>query len=243
MISLAAVAPSLGDDRWSPLLRAWSKRPRRAVLFDFNGTLSDDEPILIEVYKGIFAEYLGWEMTLADYRQLWGLSDREMVQRAVQAHGHPDKSLVDRLLDVRHQRYAIRTADRSPILQETEAMVDRLVRDGVPIGVVTGARGAEVAAALAGSRVGRHVSALVAEEDVQRGKPDPEGYLTGARLLGVDPSDVLVFEDSVSGIIAARSAGMECVAVTGTRPDPEVAETAAACVTALTPALLEERLL
>ena len=59
---------------------------------------------------------------------------------------------------------------------------------------------------------------VVFAEDVHRGKPDPEGYLTAARLLGVAPTSALVVEDAPPGIEAARAAGMACVAVESTHP-------------------------
>jgi sugar-phosphatase len=53
---------------------------------------------------------------------------------------------------------------------------------------------------------------------VKRGKPDPEGYLTGAERLGVSPRDIVVFEDAPPGIAAARAAGMRVVGVLTTHP-------------------------
>jgi beta-phosphoglucomutase len=73
---------------------------------------------------------------------------------------------------------------------------------------------------------------VVAVEDVSRGKPDPEGFLTAARLLDREPGDVLVFEDSVPGVRAALSAGMHCVAVSA-EPTPELTACAPAVVASL----------
>ena len=57
---------------------------------------------------------------------------------------------------------------------------------------------------------------LVTADDVSRGKPDPEGYLTAARELGQDPPNCVVIEDAPPGIAAARAAGMCSIGVTGT---------------------------
>lgn len=59
---------------------------------------------------------------------------------------------------------------------------------------------------------------MVCGDEVSRGKPDPEGYLTGARLFGVAPSACVVFEDAPAGIAAARAAGMSAVGITTTHP-------------------------
>ncbi len=70
---------------------------------------------------------------------------------------------------------------------------------------------------------------LVTAEDVPAGKPDPTGYLTGARRLGVAPADCVVVEDAPAGVAAAANAGMRCIAVTTTHAADRLA--AAAVVT------------
>jgi sugar-phosphatase len=59
---------------------------------------------------------------------------------------------------------------------------------------------------------------LVAADDVSKGKPDPEPYLKGARLLGVNPGECLVIEDAPAGIRAARAGGMKVIAIPSTYP-------------------------
>ena len=59
---------------------------------------------------------------------------------------------------------------------------------------------------------------LVCAEDIRHGKPDPEGYLTAARGLGVDPTKCLVIEDTPPGLEAARAGGMRSIGITGTYP-------------------------
>lgn len=59
---------------------------------------------------------------------------------------------------------------------------------------------------------------MVSADDVSKGKPDPEPYLTGARLLGMDPLDCLVIEDAPAGIQAAHAGGMKVIGITSTYP-------------------------
>ena len=65
---------------------------------------------------------------------------------------------------------------------------------------------------------------LVAADDVQKGKPDPEPYLKGAELLKVKPADCLVIEDAPNGIRSAHSGGMKAIALTSTYPATELEE-------------------
>jgi beta-phosphoglucomutase family hydrolase len=64
---------------------------------------------------------------------------------------------------------------------------------------------------------------IVTAEDVKRGKPDPEVFLTAANRIGVEPADSIVFEDALVGIAAAKAAGMRVVAVATTEPKDKLA--------------------
>ncbi len=66
-------------------------------------------------------------------------------------------------------------------------------------------------------------AAIVTSEDVQRGKPDPEVFLTAAGRIGVKPPNAIVFEDALVGIAAAKAAGMRVVAVATTEPKDKLA--------------------
>ena len=63
-----------------------------------------------------------------------------------------------------------------------------------------------------------HFEAIVSAEDVTRGKPDPEVFLTAAKKLGVAAHDAVVFEDALVGVAAAQAAKMRVAAVTTTNP-------------------------
>lgn len=227
-------------DNLRNILSTWSQRPGRAVIFDFNGTLSDDEPILEDIFIEVFGEHLGWQMTPDEYRrELLGHSDREIVEIATSRFAHADQDLVEKLMQLRMDRYRDRVAEHSPITVGAVELVERLAAENVPMAIVTGAQRTDVDLVLSGSPVGQHLKVIVAADDVRRGKPDPEGFLAGAALLGVDPSDVLVFEDSVPGVHAAAAAGMACIVVTGPNPNPAVVTIAPATVPALSARLLD----
>ena len=68
---------------------------------------------------------------------------------------------------------------------------------------------------------------LVAAEDVERGKPAPDPFLLGARKLGVEPGDCLVFEDTLAGLQSAAAAGMTSIVVTTTHAHPLETEVSA----------------
>jgi sugar-phosphatase len=65
---------------------------------------------------------------------------------------------------------------------------------------------------------------LVSANDVSKGKPDPEPYLMGAKLLRINPAECLVIEDAPAGIRAAHAGGMKAIAITSTYPATELQE-------------------
>lgn len=222
------------------VVRRWSALPERGVLFDFNGTLSDDEHILLEVYTELFAARLGWSMSPAEYfGDLVGRSDREIIERAVARHGSGSAAGTGELLRLRSEMYRRKVALDSPITAAAAELAGRLAAAGVPLGVVTGAQREEVHYVLGMSPVAGHISVVVTEEDVSAGKPDPEGYLLGARGLGLDPGQILVFEDSAAGVRAATAAGMHCIGVTGSAGVTGLTGVTTALVARLEPALLD----
>ena len=96
--------------------RAWLHSDQPAVVFDFNGTLSDDEHILFDIFSELFRAHLGWAMTAEDYRdELLGRSDREIIERAVARHGRGTEDEVTELLRLRQGVYKQKVADHNPI--------------------------------------------------------------------------------------------------------------------------------
>jgi beta-phosphoglucomutase len=218
------------------LIAQWAEVDNPAVIFDFNGTLSDDEPILFQIFSELFGEHLNWAMSADDYdRHLLGHSDREIVEKALQITRID--APVDPLLELRKRRYRELVAHHNPTTAETVALVRVLAEHEVPMAIVTGAQRDDVRAVLESSPVGRVITVVVAEEDVRRGKPDPEGFLAGAAALGREPADMVVFEDSVPGVRGALAAGMRCIAV-GAQPSQEVCTVAPAVVSRLSPDLV-----
>jgi beta-phosphoglucomutase len=184
-----------------------------AVVFDFNGTLSNDEPILCEIFTELFAEH-GKPLSAQEYfDRLAGLSDPEIV-RTWLGEDHPD---VDAVIEERIVRYRAASADGSSIEEPARAAV-RYAAARVPVAIVSGAARAEIEPVLEAAGLTSLFTAIVTADDIAHGKPDPEGYQRALELLGgrLNPKDVLVFEDTEAGIASARGAGMHVVAVRGT---------------------------
>jgi beta-phosphoglucomutase len=185
-----------------------------AIVFDFNGTLSDDEPLMCEIFRELFAER-GRPLSAQEYfDELAGLSDPEIV-RTWLGDDHPD---VDEVIAERVSRYRTAAGDGSTIHDHVREAV-RYAAERVPLAICSGAARAEIEPVVQAAGLAGCFRVIVSSDDVVRGKPDPEGYLKALRLLG-DPRDGLVFEDTEAGIASAKSAGLHVIAKRGTL-DPE----------------------
>ena len=184
--------------------------PADAIIFDFNGTLSDDEPILCEIFRDLFAEH-GKPLTAeAYYDELAGLSDPEIV-RTWLGPDHPD---VDAVIAERIERYRAAVADGSSVYEHVREAV-LYAAERVPLAICSGAAHAEIEPVVEAAGLTACFRAIVSSDDVVHGKPDPEGYLQTLRLLG-EPPGVLVFEDTEAGIASAKGAGLRVIAKRGT---------------------------
>jgi beta-phosphoglucomutase-like phosphatase (HAD superfamily) len=188
-----------------------------AVIFDFNGTLSDDEPVLYGIFAELFAEH-GRPLTQREYLdELAGHSDEEIVRRWL-GSDHP---AVDRVIAERVARYRAAVDDGTTIGSDVRAAV-RYAAGRVPVAIVSGAARAEIEPVVEAAGVAPLLHCIVSADEVVEGKPNPEGYLQALALLGggLRAEDVVVFEDTEAGVTSAKAAGMRCLAVLGTL-DPE----------------------
>ena len=187
----------------------------RALLLDFNGTLSDDEPLLCRIFQELF-EDAGRPVTEEEYYdRLAGFSDAEIIRMWL---GRDDPALLRRKT-VRYRELA----DGSTVSEEARAAV-RWAAERAELAVVSGSAREEIEPVLEVAGVRDAFAVIVSVDDIRRSKPDPEGYLLALHLLGLEPRHAAAVEDSEAGVAAAKAAGLYCAAVTTTLPAERLSE-------------------
>ena len=179
----------------------------RGILWDLDGTLVDSEPAHSAAFDAALRDF-GLDVSQDFHTRLLGANE-EGVHAALVAETGATISRTDwsRSKWAHYRRYAAAIRRRAAV---ADVALDLCAR-GIPSAVVSNSTADEVALALAITGLDTVLPTIVSVADVQRGKPDPEGYLLGARLLGVPPSACLVIEDSPIGAAAGRSAGMRVI--------------------------------
>jgi HAD superfamily hydrolase (TIGR01509 family) len=194
----------------------------RAVIFDFNGIIVDDEPIHFRLFQRVLGEEgisLGEE---AYYARYLGYDDRGAFMAGFRDNGRllsDDKlrSLIER--KAVYYQEAIR--EHVVIFPGVRELVIEL-KQTLRLGVASGALRHEIETILNTAGLHKYFDAIVSAEDVRQGKPEPEIFLKTLAALNthrgltqiIEPVECLVIEDSKEGVRGARRAGMKCLAVT-----------------------------
>ncbi|MDP9121155.1 MAG: HAD family phosphatase [Acidobacteriota bacterium] len=224
----------------------------RAILFDFNGVLVDDEPVHLELLQRILGEE-GIGLSPEDYYgQYLGLDDRGCLTAVLAANGlavTPPRLM--RLIARKASYYQEHMRRGYPFFPGAVELIAACARSGLMMGVVSGALREEVEGALGQAGLRPSFKVLVTAEDVEAGKPDPEGYLRALDALNslpplperlLHPHEVLAVEDSPAGLDAAAEVGLVTLGVAQTYPASHLgmADVVAEKVSGLTPDRLRE---
>ncbi|WP_199729761.1 HAD family phosphatase [Tessaracoccus sp. OH4464_COT-324] len=173
------------------------------VVWDFDGTLVDTEPLWARVEIEMLADH-GVHWGQAEMRQLVGQDAVSTVKLMADAVGSPE--LFDSLYEQLHRRVAAQLcAGELPYLPGALRLLGELTEAGVRSAIVTASSGLIIEAARA--RLPESIEFIITADDVARPKPDPEAYTLAFAKLGLRPHEVIVLEDSLPGIAAGLAAG------------------------------------
>lgn len=187
----------------------------RAVLWDMDGTLVDTEPQWMAAQKGL-ARAHGADWTDADARATVG---KPMTVSAAALRRRGIDLPVDTIVDLLVDQVVDAITPTVPWLPGAERLLAELSAAGIACALVTMAY-RPVAHRVAAAAPGQVFGAVVAGNDVDRGKPHPDPYLQAAAALGVDPHDCVAIEDSLNGTLSAEAAGLPVLVVPGIVPVP-----------------------
>jgi beta-phosphoglucomutase family hydrolase len=185
-----------------------------AIIFDMDGTLVATTEADFLAWQRIFKD-AGRRLTFEGYFPLLGKKSTDVVYHVLNLQGEEaEKALL------RKMKYFEEIIEEKGItlMPFAEKLLQQLVALPVPVGLATSSRKSKMQLVMEEVELLKYFDVLVSGEEVIHGKPDPEIFLLTAQKLGVDPSQCLVIEDAVSGVKAAKSAGMKCIAVTNTHP-------------------------
>lgn len=216
---------SHGRDR---LIRSGPAFLPAAVLFDFDGTLADTEPIHLRAFQDVFSPHgirIGFREYLATYV---GLDDRDAIRAAFK-----DRALLrdemDELVARKGRAFLAAAASAQPYPGMRTWL--RFLRGRVPLALCSGALPTDIAPILRRFKLGGLFDVVVTAADVRQSKPHPQSYRLAIRRLRrcfperhFPSGRCLAVEDTVAGIRSAKAAGLKVLALAHTHPARDLSE-------------------
>lgn len=202
----------------------------KAIIFDCDGVIADSEHLHFSLFKKVLAPE-GIDLGQAEYVEKYlAMDDRGCFDAVFAAHG---KSLGEkdrsRLIAQKTELYQKTAAHNLVILPGVVEFV-MAASQKYPLAMASGALRDEVLLMLDAAGIKHYFDAVVAAEDVSRGKPAPDAYLKALAELqskhpkkNIQAANCLVVEDSKHGLLSAHAAGMKVVGVTTTYSAEELA--------------------
>jgi len=183
----------------------------RALIFDFDGLILDTELPIFQSWQELYQEY-GFQLSFETWSTIIGTANTDynpldelekMLGRSLERENAASR---------RWQREMDLIAEQ-PVLPGVHQTLQDARRLGLKIGLASSSSCKWVTGHLSRLGLADFFDAILASDDVVRTKPDPALYREAAQALGVKPEQALALEDSPNGILAAKRAGLYCVAV------------------------------
>ncbi len=193
-----------------------------AFIFDMDGVIVDSNPFHKISLKQFCSKY-GFDLSEEDLiKKIYGRTNKEWIPNLfgelsleqTQAYGIEKEALFREIYE-----------NDIVALTGLESFLKKVQHAGYPLAIGTSAPHVNVDFTLSKTNLTDYFPIILDEAFVNHGKPNPEIYLKVAAALNMDPSNCIVFEDSLSGVAAGKGAGCKVVGVTTTHSKAELDET------------------
>lgn len=193
----------------------------RAVIFDFDGVIADSEVLHLAALNQVLSQH-GIEITTEDYyKDYLGLTDIDLF-KLLNSKGQLelDSRGIENLVEQKEQVFEKSAKTKCGIIEGVDDFLQILKQDNIPTAICSGALLAEIELILKGAGLRSFFEVIVSAEQVEKGKPDPAGFLLTLQKLNqkspnpILPDQCVVIEDSHWGLEAAKAARMHTIAIT-----------------------------
>lgn len=188
----------------------WGTRVKKAVIFDFDGTIIDTESAWFDIYQEILKEQHGFNLTLEEFVKVVGSTDGALFDFIDESLDVPmDRTMFHAQVNARFETIREQLALRDGFLDTVKQLKQR----GMLLAVASSSRLTWIEGFLKQYGLLEYFPIIVSAEDVEEVKPNPAIYNVALERLGVTADEAIAVEDSYNGSIAAISAGVHCLII------------------------------
>ena len=195
-----------------------NQQPRKALIFDMDGTMVDNMMIHHRAWQQRLAQE-GLHFTMTEVVEHCHGKNLEILERLFGEKYTEEQRMV--ISNEKEAVYRDVFRDDLKLINGLHELLATAFEHEIPIGIGTAAQYDNVNFVLDTLNIRNYFDVIVADVDVAKGKPDPEVFLKVAEKLNIDPKNCLVFEDSPVGAKAAENAGMKAIILTTTHKTSE----------------------
>jgi beta-phosphoglucomutase len=185
----------------------------KGIVFDMDGVLVDSEPVHIDAWNEVFAEF-DLHFSHEWFNNWIGVSDRNFTAKIIQEYKIPADP--DKLLQDKRRVFEAKIRKSVPAHKGVKELMPKLHQFDKAVATSSNKSGAMIS--LEGAGLMSYFKKIVTADDVLNHKPNPDCYLKAAHDLGFEPSECIGIEDSVSGIKAAKAAGLFIIGIATSLP-------------------------
>ena len=195
----------------------------RAVIFDFDGVITDSEVLHLRAFNQVLAQHNIEITEEVYYKEYLGFTDLDCFESVVDTNKLGlDSEQIKNLIKQKNGIFEELAATEATIFEAVPKFLQMLSDNGVPMAICSGAVLEEIALILEQSGLGHFFAEIVAGDQVTKGKPDPEGFLMALERLNkgnqnpIAANECVIIEDSHWGLEAGNAAGMHTIGITNT---------------------------
>ena len=191
----------------------------KAFIFDMDGVMLDSEPFQLQSFNKVLEKF-NISVSMSEFKKSYmGFRDTQICGKIINDFNLPIS--VEDFVSGKRNFYLSIVEKGIP---QTEGLIEvvKKLHEIIPLGIASSSQIKEIETITKKFGIYDYFKVILSAHDVTNGKPAPDVYLKASQMLGIEPSLCGVIEDTKTGIISAKSAGMKCIAITTTHSAEEL---------------------
>jgi len=181
------------------------------IIFDFDGLIIDSESAVFHTWQKFYSSY-GLDLKMEDWAEIIGRSDQDRDPMVALAHA-AGKGFKEEETRKNFDKELTEEMEKTGVFPGVWEVIANAKAAGLKLGIASSSSRSWVERHLQRIQLGEYFDVIVSSDDVEKAKPNPKIYMLAVQELALSPEQVVVFEDSPAGVLAAKRASLFCIAV------------------------------